>query len=165
MTENTTRPSNVMEHVEPRQPTVGGESQASEGIGLTTATKKKKNVAAEARDWIHGSHSSRAVVHALFQPDTSYKEGVQGGSKTADGGIFRRIRNIKASKLTRKVFSRWMLLAYWCWRWVCIFNSIEVDSRLLTINRLLQFFFDKSTVVGFFFWEVDSIKCGQLLKP
>jgi hypothetical protein len=41
MTENTTLPSNVMEHVEPRQPAVGGGSQAKEGIGLTTAKKKK----------------------------------------------------------------------------------------------------------------------------
>jgi hypothetical protein len=32
MTENTTIPSNVMEHVEPRQPAVGGGSQALEGI-------------------------------------------------------------------------------------------------------------------------------------
>jgi hypothetical protein len=44
MTENTTLPSNVMEHVEPRQPAVGGGSQAWEGIGLTTAKKKKKSL-------------------------------------------------------------------------------------------------------------------------
>jgi hypothetical protein len=42
MTENTTYPSNVMEDVEPLQPAVGGGSQAKEGIGLTTAKKKKK---------------------------------------------------------------------------------------------------------------------------
>jgi hypothetical protein len=42
MTENTTPPSNVMEHVESRQPAVGGGSQAKEGIGLTNAVKKKK---------------------------------------------------------------------------------------------------------------------------
>jgi hypothetical protein len=42
MTENTTLPSNVMEHVEPQQPAVGGGSQALEGIGLTTAKTKKK---------------------------------------------------------------------------------------------------------------------------
>jgi hypothetical protein len=31
-----------LEHVEPRQPAFGGASQALEGIGLTTAKKKKK---------------------------------------------------------------------------------------------------------------------------
>jgi hypothetical protein len=44
MTENTTLPLNVLEHVEPRQPAVGGGSQAWEGKGSTTAKKKKKNV-------------------------------------------------------------------------------------------------------------------------
>jgi hypothetical protein len=49
MTENTTGPSNVMEHVKPRQPAVGGGSQAKEGIGLTTAKKKKRDVAVVLR--------------------------------------------------------------------------------------------------------------------
>jgi hypothetical protein len=44
MTENTTLPSNVVEHVEPRQPAVGGGSQAWEGIGSTTAKKEKKKL-------------------------------------------------------------------------------------------------------------------------
>jgi hypothetical protein len=44
MTENTTIPSNVMEHVEPRQLAVGGGSQAEERIGLKTALKKKKSI-------------------------------------------------------------------------------------------------------------------------
>jgi hypothetical protein len=44
MTENTTSPLNVKEHVEPRQPAVGVGSQAQEGIGLTTAKKKKKKM-------------------------------------------------------------------------------------------------------------------------
>jgi hypothetical protein len=42
--------------------------------------------------------------------------------------------------------------------------AVVVDSRLLTINRLLQDFFllSKSTIVGFFF---SSRQYGQLLKP
>jgi hypothetical protein len=43
MTENTTLPLNVKEHVEPRQPAVGVGSQAQEGIGLTTAKKKNED--------------------------------------------------------------------------------------------------------------------------
>jgi hypothetical protein len=42
MTENTTLPSNVMEHAEPGQPAVGGGSQAYERKGSTNAQKKKK---------------------------------------------------------------------------------------------------------------------------
>jgi hypothetical protein len=70
MTENTTIPSNVMEHVEPRQPAVGGGSQAYEGIGLTTAKKKKKKV--------KYNQSSR-IVQILQTVNKQEKETLKGG--------------------------------------------------------------------------------------
>jgi hypothetical protein len=116
MTENTTLPSNVMEHAEPRQPAVGGRSQAQEGNNRVnnscggSSSPLRLSVASSAIDHPSYGHlllgSTTAKNKKKYMVDTSkLTEYTAYSSRDPPDNIMAHIYSItnNCNSITRKM--------------------------------------------------------------